>query len=223
MEKKNERHLPVIAVAAMTDNQPFCAGVVWIKDGKMAVTLNTDHVPSELGEGTLRIGGVGGGQEPGETLEQCALREAREELGTERVALVSATRSYYHDMDTGELSSFQAEDELAPLLLERVTSWHPDKPYKPGLPCGPYLYCGTYCCEAQEVSNNPDDDVAGLLFVPLDKLALLEAESLTLGELLRAGTECLSQQPISPDTRLWMPANETVRTVRRLVDQNAVR
>jgi hypothetical protein len=61
-----------ISVRRLTDGQPFCAGVVVVQDGCVAVTLNRDVPPSGSANGSpLRVGGVGGGQEPGETIEQC--------------------------------------------------------------------------------------------------------------------------------------------------------
>ena len=64
-------------VAALTEGQPFCAGVVLMVDGRLVLTLNHDHLPAALSGTALRVGGVGGGQEAGETIRECAMREAR--------------------------------------------------------------------------------------------------------------------------------------------------
>lgn len=126
-------------IEKLTQGQPFCAGVVLVRDGKVAVTLNEDGLPHAAPAGMLRIGGVGGGQEPGETLPECALREAKEELGTERVTLKDAGKTFIHDMDTEEIAAIRCSDRIAPFLLQRRTSPNPHRPYKPGLPTGPYM------------------------------------------------------------------------------------
>lgn len=203
----------LIDVGALTANQPFCAGVVWVRNGRVAATLNPDGIPAHLGEGLLRIGGVGGGQEPDETLMECALREAKEELGSEAVRLVSSRITFFHDMDTGDITEVACTDPTAPFLLQRASSKHPDKPYRPGLPVGKYVYFGTYLAELDEARINPEDDVAGLLFVPLEKWPLLEKESLTLGDLLDAGVGLLESHPLARQTRLWMPDNESLRVI----------
>ncbi|MEF3301893.1 NUDIX domain-containing protein [Paenibacillus sp. GYB003] len=208
--------LRTLDVEAWTANEPFCAGVVWVRDGKVAVTLNPDGIPAELGSDVLRIGGVGGGQEPGETIAECALREAKEELGSGNVRLRSSGETYFHDIDTGEISRIRCTDRTAPFLLQRQTSKTPDRPYKPGLPFGPYVYFGIYIGEADEARINPDDDVAGLLFVPIERWELLLRETVTVGAVLDAGADLLEAAPIPRQTRLWMPDNESMRTVVRL-------
>jgi 8-oxo-dGTP pyrophosphatase MutT (NUDIX family) len=214
--------LRTIEVLSLTDNQPFCAGIVWVRDGKLAITLNPDGMPEELGEGVLRIGGVGGGQEPGESILECALREAREELGNKDVRLVSSDVTYFHDMDTGEIVQVRCTDSTAPFLLERMTSKHPDKPYRPGLPFGRYVYFCLYLGEAEEANINPDDDVAGVVFIPLEHGRLLLKEALTLGELLEAGAELLEAYAIPRHTRLWLPENESIQIVLRLLEGQSI-
>lgn len=204
-----------ISVSALTDNQPFCAGFVWVRDGKVAVALNPDGVPDHLGAGVLRIGGVGGGKEPNETMLQCALREASEELGTSGVQIVSSPVTYFHNIDTGEITKVRCIDETAPLLLQRKASRHPDRPYKPGLPIGPYVYFGIYAGVADTVRSNPDDDVAGILFVQLEQWEALE-KGATLGEMLSAGAELHESALIDRKTKLWLPENESLRIVLKL-------
>ena len=63
-------------VELITKDQPFCAGVILFQDQNLVITLNTDGLPASLeGSGALRIGAIGGGQEAGELIWQCALRE----------------------------------------------------------------------------------------------------------------------------------------------------
>lgn len=211
-------YMQTIDVDKLTGNQPFCAGVVWIREGKVAVTINPDGIPEKLAGKALRIGGVGGGQEPGETLMECALREAQEELGNPEVRLLPSSVTYFHNMDTDEVVQVKCTDATAPLLLQRMTSRNPDKPYKPGLPTGPYVYFGLYLGETDEVRINPDDDVAGILFVPVERWPQMEQGG-TLGQALEMGSELLERAPIPRDMRLWVPENESMRTVMRLLKE----
>lgn len=206
--------LRTLNVETLTDNQPFCAGIIWVRDGKIAATLNPDGIPEQLGDAVLRLGGVGGGQEPGESIIECAVREAKEELGNDRVRLISSNTTYFHDMDTDEIVQVRCTDATAPYLLQRKTSKHPDKPYKPGLPTGKYVYFCLYLGETDEAKINPDDDVAGILFVPLERWPLLSSvETITLGSMLETGAELLEAYEIPRHTRLWMPDNESLRVV----------
>lgn len=204
-------------IEKLTQGQPFCAGVVLVRDGKVAVTLNEDGLPHAAPAGMLRIGGVGGGQEPGETLPECALREAKEELGTERVTLKDAGKTFIHDMDTDEIAAIRCSDRIAPFLLQRRTSPNPHRPYKPGLPTGPYIYYGLYLGEAEEIRINREDDVAGILFVPQERWGTLEEEHATLGRLLDEGAELLAKDPIARGTPLWLPPDESMRIAVRLL------
>ncbi|WP_223836383.1 NUDIX hydrolase [Paenibacillus oceani] len=211
-----ERFMQSLHVGAVTDHQPFCAGVVWVRDGKVAITLNTDGIPDALEGRVMRVGGVGGGQEPGETIAECALREAQEELGNPNVRLLSSTATYFHNMDTDEVVQVPCIDETPPFLLQRITSSNPDEPYKPGLPTGPYVYFGLYRAETDEARINPDDDVAAILFVPVERWPVLE-QSATLGQMMELGCELLERAPIPRELRLWVPENESMRTVMRLL------
>jgi 8-oxo-dGTP pyrophosphatase MutT (NUDIX family) len=200
----------------MTDHQPFCAGVVWVRDGKVAITLNTDGIPEALEGRVMRVGGVGGGQEPGETIAECALREAQEELGNLNVRLLSSPVTFFHNMDTDEVVQVPCIDETPPLLLQRKTNGNPDVPYKPGLPTGPYVYFGLYSAETDEARINPEDDVAAILFVPVERWPILE-QGATLGQMVELGSELLERAPIPREMRLWVPENESMRTVMRLL------
>ena len=59
-------------LAALTDDQPFCAGLVLGHRGRLVLTLNDDHLPTEIRHPALRVGGVGGCQEPREDIWECA-------------------------------------------------------------------------------------------------------------------------------------------------------
>ncbi|BFH12995.1 GNAT family N-acetyltransferase [Paenibacillus melissococcoides] len=212
-----------LQIEALTFNQPFCAGVILEREGRVVMTLNADM---DAGDGqaansdrVLRIGGIGGGQEPGETMPACALREAREELAAERVRLKSSPVTYFHDMDTGDIRTITVRDELAPFLLQRAANPAPDQPYKPGLPVGPYIYYGIYAAEADESEPlAPGDDVAALLSIPIGGWDVIE-QGVTLSEALAHGCAVTEAVPLPRDTRLHVPESESMRMIMRLYPQ----
>ncbi|BFH69638.1 hypothetical protein J27TS7_00590 [Paenibacillus dendritiformis] len=210
-------------IEALTFNQPFCAGVFLIRQDRVVMTLNADMESENSPAGhyapVLRIGGVGGGQEPRETISACALREAREELATERVRLKSSPITYFHDMDTGDIRPVTVRDELAPFLLQRAANPTPQQPYKPGLPVGPYIYYGIYAAEADESEPlAPGDDVAALLFIPIRSWDVIERGA-TLSEALAHGCAITEALPLHRDTRLHVPQSESMRMIMRLYPQ----
>ncbi|PTX58323.1 NUDIX domain-containing protein [Melghirimyces profundicolus] len=174
-------------VAALTNNQPFCAGVVLLREGRILATLNPDGLPESLQSTTCRIGGVGGGQEPGETLKECALREAEEET-TVKVELIHSPSTFFHDMDTGLVSEITVRDVPAPVLLERMTDSRPNTPYRPGLPTGPYIYFGQFLAGWRTGAKElrPGDDVRALFYFPVDRWNELKHPS-TPRDLTRRG------------------------------------
>jgi 8-oxo-dGTP pyrophosphatase MutT (NUDIX family) len=202
-------------VAAVTEGEPFCAGVILIVDGRLVLTLNHDHLPEELDGAALRIGGVGGGQEPGETIWQCAAREAREEVGCE-VRLVSAPRTYLRESE-GDLRRTRCRDEIAPLLFEWGPNKTPDEPYAPGLPTGPLLYGAMFL--AQPLGRVLPGDVEGLLLIYPTTWPLIAAQA-TLGELVADGATLIERRRISPVTPVWAFQEESMRTVCELATRD---
>jgi len=75
------------------------------------------------------VGGSAGGQEPGETVWDCALRAAREETHV-GVELIPSPE---------ELRRIRVLDPVAPLLFSRTANPRPDRPYAPGLPTGLFI------------------------------------------------------------------------------------
>lgn len=212
----------ILHVASLTGNQPFCAGVLHLQDGRVTVTLNSDGLPPEVADGNhWRIGGVGGGQEPGETMAECALREALEELSLApgQVELVSAERTFFHDMDTDELWQVECVDAVKPMLLQRMTNPTPDTPYKPGLPTGPYIYFGLYQARVEASQIKPGDDVEGLLQVPVEKWELLRATP-ALGEMLAAGAVLVENDTLPREKRLYVREDESFHTLLSLLSES---
>jgi 8-oxo-dGTP pyrophosphatase MutT (NUDIX family) len=77
-------------------------------DGELVVTLNSDGLPPGS-RNMLRIGAVGGGQEPLESILDCALREAKEELSVQQIKALPAPSTFFHDMDSDEIRLFLSE------------------------------------------------------------------------------------------------------------------
>jgi 8-oxo-dGTP pyrophosphatase MutT (NUDIX family) len=198
-------------LAATTAGQPFCACVVLMVDGRLVTTLNRDHLPAELERSALRVGGVGGGQEPGETIWECAVREALEEAACD-VKLVSSPRTYMRHAE-GPLRHARCRDEVAPLLFE----WSPrddPAPYEPGLPAGSRLYNAFFLGRA---SQDPHPgDVEGLLLLPPSGWSHVEREA-TIEDALEAGAHLLERVSIPRETRLWSFPDDSVGTVCDLV------
>jgi 8-oxo-dGTP pyrophosphatase MutT (NUDIX family) len=195
-------------VAALTAGQPFCAGVILMVDRQLVLTLNHDHLPQGLQEVALRVGGVGGGQEAGETIWECAAREAREEVGCD-VKLINAPRTYLRESG-GPLRRTRCRDEIAPLLFEWAANKIPDKPYAPGLPTGPLLYGAMFL--AQPKGTLRPGDVEGLLLISPATWSLIDDQA-TLRELIAAGARLTERKPLDPELRLWSFPEESMRTI----------
>ena len=208
----------VINIEELTRNQPFCGGVILARGKSILVTLNSDGLPEHLTESAWRVGGVGGGQEPGETLSQCARREANEEICSD-VRLISSPTTFFHDIDTGVVRQIVCSDSPAPLLVERERNPHPERPYRPGLPTGPYIYFGLFLAEALQALLQPGDDVEALLTVPLDTWPRLEQEP-TLQEMLDRGASVIWPSPHGTTRKLWVAQDESFREVARLLSSH---
>lgn len=202
----------------VTHNQPFCAGVILLQHNCLLTTLNTDGLPPAMAANQAwRVGGVGGGQEPGETIWECAQREAREELST-TVELISAPTTYFHDIDSGEIRPIHCTDTIAPFLLQRQSNLYPYTSYRPGLPAGPYTYFGLFLAQLPPVAIQPGDDVAGLLFVPLDAWSLLQQQP-PLESLLQEGARLVEKERLPRSRQLWLHPHESMSTVVHLLTQ----
>jgi 8-oxo-dGTP pyrophosphatase MutT (NUDIX family) len=197
-----------VCIDELTNNQPFCAGVILFRKNKIITTLNTDGIPDQHDNDVLRIGAVGGGQEPGESIEECAIREAAEELHISdyNIELIHSKVTYYNDMDTGEVEKIQCTDKISPFLFQRQINPHPKTPYKPGLPVGQYIYYSLYIGRILNEDIFPGDDVEGLLLVPLDHWEQLNQSKL---EDVLGNHELIERKKIDRKTILYTPTNES--------------
>jgi 8-oxo-dGTP pyrophosphatase MutT (NUDIX family) len=203
-------------VAATTSGQPFCAGVILMLEGQLVTTLNHDHLPAGLEGTALRVGGVGGGQEPGETIWECAAREALEEVGCE-VELIRSPRTYLRETPDGVLRQARCRDEVAPLLFEWAERSDP-APYAPGLPAGSRLYGAMFFGRPASPDLRPAD-VDGLLLMPSTLWRLVDREA-TIRETVEAGATLIERERIEPDLRLWSYPQESMRAVCELATRS---
>jgi 8-oxo-dGTP pyrophosphatase MutT (NUDIX family) len=204
-----------ISIRVITEGQPFCAGVLHVLDGRLLCTLSSEGMAAERQSG-WRLGGVGGGQEPGETIWECARREAREELGHE-VDLVSSPVTYVHDAETGEVGSVHCVDFVAPFCLERRPNADPDKPFRPGLPTGPFTYFGLFLMNSTHAHLfRPGDDAEALLWMPLAHWEGLN-KGVTLGDVIDFGGKVIAPRKIDLLMRIWLPPYESLVTVAPLL------
>jgi hypothetical protein len=201
-------HVDLVALT----HEPFCAGVLLLREGRLVLTLNDDHVPAQLERPALRVGGVGGGQAAGETVWDCAYREALEELAVP-VHLVPAGETWLVDADVGgEAQRIETGEGIAPLLVTREGRPNPDVPFADGLPTGPVLWTATFLATAEEAPR--PGDVAGLLLLPPERLGDLDRTP-TVDEIAAAGGEVLAHEPPAPGTRLWLHPYDGVRLAAR--------
>ena len=182
--------------------------MVLLVDGRLVLTLNRDHAP----DGALRVGGVGGGQEPEETIWECAVREALEEVGSE-VRLVSSPRTYLRELPSGATRPARCRDELAPLLFEWAERSDP-APYAPGLPAGPRIYGAIFLARAASPDLQPGD-VEGLLVIRPGLWGLVDRQA-TIHEAVDAGALLMEREPISARPKLWSFPEESMRAVCEL-------
>lgn len=140
----------------LSQGQPFCAGACVFDAGALLFTVGKERywTHAEAGETVIPVRWVGGGQEPGETIVECAKREAEEELGC-NIELKTSPVTHWYDL-CGPADYRQRRNTslgLSPVLVERRPGL--SEPYKPGLPVGPFVYVAIYrargCAERGDV------------------------------------------------------------------------
>jgi 8-oxo-dGTP pyrophosphatase MutT (NUDIX family) len=208
-----------VEVRRLTSGRPFCAGVLVVRDGSLLAVLSAGGVDAAQASGAdWFVGGVGGGQEPGEDVWDCALREAREELGVP-VRLVSSSRTYLHDIDNDELWESRSQEQPAPFIVQRVRNADAVTPFKPGLPAGPYTYFCMFLAELvdEDPVFRPDDpDIGALVWLPLNAEGAF-AGGVTFADLAAAGATVAAGDPIADHARIHVRRSETVRVAGPLL------
>lgn len=151
----------------------------------------------------LRIGAVGGGQEPNETILGCAIREAEEKLSVQKVELLPAPVTFFSRYRYRSIQEIGRVDTIAPLLFQCQTKPVPNTQYKQELqlanlcisiyswPISRFYY---YCS---------GDDVVALLLVPINKWEILERD-FTIGTIITCNKQSDVLPSISKDTRLFL-------------------
>lgn len=208
-----------VEVRRLTRGRPFCAGVLVVRDGSVLAAFSAGGVDAaQAGGADWFVGGVGGGQEPGEDVWDCALREAQEELGVP-VRLVSSSRTYLHDIDRDELRESRSEERPAPFIVQRVRNADAATPFKPGLPAGPFTYFCMFLAELvdEDPVFRPDDpDIGALVWVPL-KAEGVFAGGVTFADLTAAGARVAAGGPIADHARIHVRRTETLRVAAPLL------
>jgi 8-oxo-dGTP pyrophosphatase MutT (NUDIX family) len=207
-----------VSVSAVTSGQPSCAGVLLIRQGRLLCSLSTENSSSPPGHRRWRVGGVGGGREPDEDIWQCTRREAQEELGC-TVQLVSAPLTYLHDSDTGDVAPIRCSDAPAPFCLQRQRNADPTKPFRPGLPAGPYTYFALFLARPADGKHDrlsPGDDAGVLLWMPLARWRML-SEGPTLQAALAVGAGIIATRRVDRRAVLWLPSDESLTAVAPLL------
>jgi 8-oxo-dGTP pyrophosphatase MutT (NUDIX family) len=209
-------------LAALTADAPFQAGMLLFRGRRLVLTLEHDELPGDLPGPAVRAKWVGGGQEPGETPWECALREGHEEVGAV-VDLVPSPVTHLHDAEEGALRRVECEDPDPPLLVERSERPSPDVAPAPGLPAGPYLYGVTFLAVAGAAAQlRPCGEVAGLLLLPLELWPQVLSGA-TLSALGEAGAELVAGDSVPTDARVWVHPGATIRLAVPLLDDAPVR
>jgi 8-oxo-dGTP pyrophosphatase MutT (NUDIX family) len=165
------------------NNAPFCAGVVVLDQGKLLLGLSKKkRWRADHGHGCIiPVTWIGGSQEPGESLRECAAREAREELGCE-VSLQHSRRTFCAHAGTLHGTITEAST-CAPVLIDMYPG--STTAYAPGLPVGPVIYVAIY--KAVLEGEPGAGDLPGILSMDIEDVFRMERGELSLDVLRRQG------------------------------------
>ncbi|SDW38089.1 NUDIX domain-containing protein [Marininema mesophilum] len=199
-----------INVKELTYQQPFCAGVIILKNRRLVVALDSINKQSYY-----RVGAVGGGQEIDETPIQCAKREALEEVGL-TVSFKDSPITYLHNLDTNHIQEVQCIDHPSPFLFQFKKNQDTNKPYREGLPSGEYTYYIMYLTDNSHDTIEPLNEVLGLILIEPSKWSLLE-ENLTIQQLMEHHISIINYDNLNTNYRVYAPNDESFRWVARLL------
>lgn len=201
-------------------NQPICAGVLITDGSDVLFTLGTHDRWSRGCSGRLQIPvtGVGGGQMPGETMQECAMREAHEEILCS-VNLIDSRITYF-ESETGTIDIVTCANMPAPLLYQ-IQRRHDSRPFGPSLPSGDLLHIGIF--RAISRLKPAAGDVPALLWIPWDRLYLLSTNP-SISFMQDCGARLITASMKLPmSARLILPEQSTERLLIDLVKRFGVR
>ncbi len=212
-------HMESIDVRHVTTNQPFYAGVILIYHGQLVITLHTDHISTQRAQQSTiyRAMGIEGGQEPGETIWECAIREVKGKLQLQ-VQLRPSSIMYFHEVDTGEIHPVRGLDTTPPFLLERQSNLYPYVPLRPGSPVGPYTYFGIFLSEILRPITLPNN-VEGILYIPLNLWSMLLQQP-TLETILQQGATLLEHTTLPRQHQLRVHPGDVFTTAVSLLQKH---
>ena len=201
--------------------QPICSGVLITDKNDLLFALATRDCWKREYNGSILIPvtGIGGGQLPGERMQECARREAREEISCD-VDLIDSRVTYMED-ESGKIEIISCEDIPAPLLYQ--IQRRPDsRPYATGLPAGDQLHIGIF--RAVPRSQPMPGDVPALLWVPSDCLSILKSEP-SLAHIKRYGGRLVAAEAeiLHKTAYLVLPNPSTERLLLNIVEQFGTR
>ncbi|GCF10560.1 hypothetical protein [Dictyobacter arantiisoli] len=212
-------HLENIDVRHVTTNQPFYASTLIIQQQQLVVALYADSLATAKGNTSpiYRVKSIGGEQQPGESIWDCALREAQSKLKLP-LKLLHTPITYFHDVDDGDIYLLQCIDSIAPLLLERQSNLYPYASIRPGLPAGPYTYGGLFLAQPLQPIIQ-DSNIGGLLSVPLVQCSLLLQQP-TLEVVLQQGASLLGETTFPLNSQIRIHPWETLALTLPLLERH---
>jgi 8-oxo-dGTP pyrophosphatase MutT (NUDIX family) len=141
--------------------------------------------------------GIGGHLEPGESLTECAEREAREEIGAE-VELRHAERTF-RVSSAGVVSEIAVSDRPAPYVWYEMI--HPPGSPREGRRYQIVIYRAIL---AGPLSELKEDEVCGVIAMTDQQVAEASGRKPTLRELIGEGAGLVAALPgLEPETRLF--------------------
>lgn len=203
-------------VEVSSAGRPFCAGVVPSTPRGFLFTIPKPSRWGAEGRQAIPLACIGGGQEPGETIRECAEREAREEAGCP-VRLLGSELSVVIAPDGG-WSRRRLDDRVPPAVVQLRRK--DPAPYKPGLPAGDLLTIAHY--EALPLGEPWPRDVPALLELP-PGLAAAVRRGITVGDALRAGLRLLERVPVPRSATLWCRPDTPEDRLVAMIDRGWLR
>jgi 8-oxo-dGTP pyrophosphatase MutT (NUDIX family) len=146
--------------------------------------------------GEVFYAGIGGHREPGEEWLACAHREAREEVGSD-VDVLDAP-STWHVTDQGAIERLELSDRPRPLMLYEMI--HPPRTPRAGQVYRLVIYMARLL---ESPRNLPPDEVAGLMALTREQMALGLARQPCIADLLDEGATLVAGEALDRRVRLY--------------------